>query len=430
MNQREELVKMLLVEEKKKFISPSQKRFWFINLLNNKKKNLNFNTCSIKLNGILDFNALNQSINIIFKRQDMLRASVKTVKGRPEQIIKPYKEFIINTVNLSKEDNLNSIIDDFRNNLKFEDSPLANILLIRKSENLHILLISLHHYISDGWSFQVFFNELNHFYEQYKLNKDIKQLPHLKYQYYEYAFNEQQKIKNELFAQKLSFWNNYLKNQQNLKLPLKHSNEKTLGSSVETYFFNQKERDIILNFCQKNKLTLFQFMVSIIQYAFYLKSPHLHELSIGTPVSRREGGLSNDVIGCFINTIIIRTLFLDQKISLEEFIIKNKSNITNALKNQSVPYEQIIKASREDSLNSKGYKILVFEDNTPPHKFCLGNLECEYIKINTNDLDEEMAIYYHFNKNELSLNINYKNYYEEEEVQNLMGNIIKLVRQL
>ncbi|MGE8033759.1 condensation domain-containing protein [Lysinibacillus sp. NPDC093692] len=429
MNQREELVKKLLVEEKKKFISPSQKRFWFINLLNNNKKNLNFNTCLVKLNGILDFNALNQSINIIFKRQDMLRTSVKTVKGRPEQIIKPYKKFIINTVDLSKDDNLNNVINDFRSNLKFEDSPLANILLIKKGENSHILLLSLHHYISDGWSFQVFFNELKHFYEQNTLNIDIKQLPHLKYQYYEYAFNEQQKFKSELFTQKLIFWNNYLKDQQNLKLPLKHSNETPLGSSVETYFFTIRERETILNFCQKNKLTLFQFMVSVIQYAFYLKSPHLHELSIGTPVSRREGGPSNDVIGCFINTIIIRTLFSNQKTSIEEFIIKNKPNITKALKNQSVPYEQIIKASR-DSSNSKGYKILVFEDNTPPHRFCLGDLECEYFKINSNDLDEEMAIYYHFSKNEFSLNINYKNYYEEEEVQNLMANIIKLIRQL
>jgi polyketide synthase PksJ len=395
-------------DRKKKILSSAQMRFWFINLLKAREKNtINFNMCGIRIKGNLNLVAFNYSLNKLFERQDMLRATIKTLKGKPEQIIFPYKKFKITTIDVSTLNEEKEQINKFKSNQSMENNP-TNMLLIKKCNELYTFIFSMHHCISDGWSFQIFLKELTFYYSEYVNNNCESTLPSLVYQYYEFTFREKIRLFKNYYKEDLIFWKKYLKGQRNLPVPLAFRNINNKGSSVLLMNISEVDSLGIRLFCKLYKVTLFVFMISLIQYAFFKIKPDLPELNLGIPVSGREEAHSDEVIGCFVNTIIIRKIFNQNEHNLDNFIINNKKNIFNTLKHQCVPYEQVIKYCRESSLK-KGYRILFSEDNTPLRTFSLGESTCEVFEIPSTDLDEDMAISYRRNEKNISIKIHYKN---------------------
>ena len=161
-------------------LSFAQKRLWFLQSLNPDNPFFN-STEALRIKGKLHIKALEQSLTQIQQIHDILRASFSTVDGQPVQTIGPItglKPVVIDLQDsIEKEEEVQRLIDTYHlENFVLEKGPLIRIGLVILSHAEHVLIITMHHIISDGWSFNLFLKELNQRYLALSKNQDTRHL--------------------------------------------------------------------------------------------------------------------------------------------------------------------------------------------------------------------------------------------------------------
>ncbi|MEJ1937531.1 condensation domain-containing protein, partial [Nostoc sp. NIES-2111] len=180
---------------------------------------------AVHISGLLNISALNKSLNEIIRRHEILRTTFTIVDGEPAQIIAPSLTLKLNILDLSQlPDNEQQQTADklaqqeAEKPFALDKGPLVRTTLIRVTEADYILLLTMHHIISDGWSTGVLIQEFIELYEAFCLDKPSP-LPELAIQYADFAIWQRQSFQGEVLQNLLSYWQQQLKNLTILKLP-------------------------------------------------------------------------------------------------------------------------------------------------------------------------------------------------------------------
>ena len=179
----------------------------------------------IRLRGPLSVGALEQSINEIVRRHEALRTSFSMVEGQPVQVISssftlpsPLLD-LSNLLEAEREVETQRLADEeAQRAFDLARGPLLRSKLVRLSVDDHVLLVTMHHIVSDGWSMDVFFRELSILYEAYSEGKPSP-LAELPIQYADYAAWQRDRLKGEILDTQLSYWKKQLENLPTLQLP-------------------------------------------------------------------------------------------------------------------------------------------------------------------------------------------------------------------
>ena len=171
----------------------AQKRLWFLDHLLGASSLYNI-PWAIQLNGKLDVSALQQSLNAIVARHEVLRTCFVEQDGEPVQVIYDSVDFVcplmdLSTLPLSSQDGKIQELLAAEGNKPFalKEAPLIRATLFKLSEQEHILLVTFHHSVADGWSMGVFSRELASFYVAFSLNQTVANVPELPIQYADYT---------------------------------------------------------------------------------------------------------------------------------------------------------------------------------------------------------------------------------------------------
>ncbi|MCK4259525.1 MAG: amino acid adenylation domain-containing protein, partial [Halanaerobiales bacterium] len=322
-------------------ISLAQKRLYMVNQLNVDDLSYNMPAMYI-IEGNLELDRLEVAFKNLINRHESLRTSFKTMNGEPVQIIHEDVNFEIKYSDLTDcamdEIKATTRINSFMRPFDLEIAPLLRVEVVQFNEE-YLLMLDLHHIIADGSAMNILIAEFVKLYQGIELSK-------LKLQYKDFAVWQSRLFEENVMAKQEDYWLNNLKDLQYTELPAK-----TAGS-IKSNVGAQKQFDIgaelvekIDEFCAKHNVTKFMFMLAVFKIAIFRKIDQ-KDLSIGIPIAGRNKSELQDLIGLFLNLLIIRSEIRDE-MSFNEYLYQIKEVTTGAFENQDYPFDMLDLKNRE-----------------------------------------------------------------------------------
>ncbi|MBN2535368.1 MAG: amino acid adenylation domain-containing protein [Spirochaetales bacterium] len=353
-------------------LSFSQHRIWFMDQLE-PDSNLYTMASTNKFYGDVQINLLAESINELVKRHEGLRTVFKMVDGKAEQEIIPAMNIELPLIDIQhlepaeKEKRWMSIAENVSNTpFNLEKGPLLRTTLIQLSGKEFVFVLAMHHIISDGWSIGIFLKEFTELYYS-KVNNTDPLLDDLHIQYADYAIWQREKVNETKVQEHLSYWMGQLKGISPLELPSDRPRPRIQTYAGLHHLFHipgQISRKII-GFSKKQEITLFVILLAAFK-ALLFKYTGQNDICIGFPIANRSIVDVEHVIGCFINTIVLRTNISDD-ISVLDLTKQINDNHLDAQANQDVPFEWLVTEiePERDLSRSPLFQVMFIFQNAP-----------------------------------------------------------------
>jgi amino acid adenylation domain-containing protein len=327
--------------EKKEYymLSPGQKRLYFIQQMDLKSTGYNV-TQIVRLQGNLDREKLEKAYKQLIKRHETLRTSLEVVEDVPVQRIHPHVEFALGYHDLSGKSSNNDeerkIIHDFVRAFDLSQAPLLRVGLIKRSEFNHILMVDLHHIISDATTRGIILKELIGLYE-------AEELPGLKTQYKDYSEWLNSGKQKQAIKKQEEYWLGQFKGEiPLLNLPTDYPRVSTQSSqgNIMNFSLGKEETQKLRILADEENATIYMVLLAIYNI-FLSKICGQEDIVVGTPVVGRPHVDLENIIGIFINTLALRNYPQGHQ-TFKEFVSEVKTQALNAFENQMYPFEELV----------------------------------------------------------------------------------------
>jgi len=363
-------------------VSSAQNRLLIVNQLNEKDTSYNM-VFTVSIEGRFDIEKAENAFNQIVKRHEALRTVFKYEAGEPVQIVKKDMALKIKYLEADEAD-IKEITDAFIVPFDLGKAPLIRVMAIKISEDRHILVLDMHHIISDGFSMNIILKEFVEFYQGRKL-------PELLIQYKDYAAWHNVLLKSTMMKGLEEYWLKRLDNFIYTELPRKNNmaTDITKGANKQLKL-NREITERINNFCKERKITKFIFMLGIFNIILY-KYNNQEDLTIGIPNAGRNYQGLESLIGLFLNVLVIRTK-LETEMTFGDYLMKLKENVMNDLNNQDYPYETLYSKLKKN-LDIRSASIFSILFNYMPYQGT--NFDMEHLVVSSCNLYEAVPKYDH-----------------------------------
>ena len=371
-------------------LSFAQTRLWFIDRLEPGSDAYNV-PMAVRLKGPLKLMALQHSLNRIVRRHEALRTTIAFADGNLTQVIAPEMKVSLKLVNLRgmpetdrEVQTRNLIEEESQRAFDLERGPLLRCKLIILDEQEHVLVVVMHHVISDGWSLSVFFNELGLFYNALAMGKTRVALPELPVQYADYAVWQREWMRGEKLEQEVAYWKARLKDAPTtLEMPRDHAveNESKSRCAQQMMVLPKELADSIQTLGRREGITPFMALMSGLSLALS-KWTGQTDMVIGTVVGGRHHREIENLVGCFMNFVPVRTK-IDEAKTARETLLAMKSSLIEMQAHQECPFEKIVEALNPDRKPSQNplYNVAFLLQNFPAGAFNSGALKATFAPV-------------------------------------------------
>lgn len=420
-------------------LSFTQERLWFVYSLDPESSAYNI-PILLKFKGALNVQMLEKSIDEIIKHHASLRTNFKNIEGQPVQIISPDTRFELTKIDLRNAGE-NSKQEEAQNLIQKEvDKPfdLANDLLFRASlislkENEHLLIINIQHIIFDGWSIDIFFNELSKRYESYVIGKDLS-LPKSEIQYTDYAIWQRNYLKGKQYKKLLEYWKSQLADAPSvISLPVDHPRPK-----IQTYKGKTKSLKLppdlytgLKDLSIREGVTLYMTLLAVFKVFLYRYTAQ-EDFTVGTFIASRNRIEIENLIGFFANTLVMRTDIGDNP-TFTEFLKRVREVSLGAHANQDMPFERLVAELQQQRNFSYNPLFQVMFDLQNEQVAKIENLEINSLPVHHSSSKFDLSLVYDELKEGLIANIEFNtDIFDESTIdrmlkhlQTLLENIVK-----
>ncbi len=318
--------------------------------------------------------ALRRAIARLLERHEVLRASFPVSNGIPSQVIRDDSPSDLEIVDLrgvsesERQSALESVIRDLaRYEFDLEQGGLFRSVLVRLTDETQLLVLTLHHIICDGWSIGLLFHELGSLYQSYSLG-EVQRLEDLPLQFADFAVWERERLNTPVLDTQLEFWKKKLERiPQQLEMPLDRPRTlpATHEANVHVFQLEANTSDSLKNIAKQENCTLFMVLLAIFK-ALLSRYTGQSDIVVGTPVSTRTQPELEKLVGCFINTLVLRTEF-QKELSFRELLAKVRSTVLESLSHPDVPFEKLVNdlSPERDLASSPLFQVAFVLQNTP-----------------------------------------------------------------
>lgn len=325
----------------------AQRSLWFLDQLTPRSSLYNMHT-GVRMFANLNVIAFEQSINEIVRRHETLRTIFNAVDGEPVQVVAPFLVIELNSTDLRhldeaerEERSIQIAAEEAHWPFDLAKWPLMRTRLLRMDDEDYIFLLTVHHIVCDFLSMDVFHLELETLYEAFCLGRPSP-LPELLTQYADYAESEWQWLQGPIAASHLEYWKKHLQNLEPLMLPTDRSKPKAPsydGASHDFSIGGALYRDLV-KLSKKQKCTLFMTMLAAFQTLLHRYSGR-EDIAVGTPVANRNRSEVENLIGFFVNSIVLKTSFSGDP-TFRELLMRVREVTLEAFARQELPFEKIV----------------------------------------------------------------------------------------
>ncbi|WP_460736135.1 amino acid adenylation domain-containing protein, partial [Lysobacter tyrosinilyticus] len=335
-------------------LSFAQQRLWFIAQTGAVASSAYHMPGGLRLRGALDLVALQAALDRIVRRHEALRTRFEVIEGQPVQRIDEAGAFSLLQQDLDGEarsaDDAIAHWQAIEAEAPFdlEHGPLIRGRLLRLSAQDHVLLLTMHHIVFDGWSLGVLMGEFARLYAAYAtqgLSIDVDPLPALPVQYADYAVWQRDWLSGAVQAQELAFWREQLSDAPALvALPTDRPRpavQDYRGESLSISLDPQLSVELRA-LSQRHGTTLFMTFLAA-WGALVARLAGQDEVVIGTPVANRTRAEVEPLIGFFVNTLALRLDFADRP-TVTQLLAQVRESVLQAQNHQDLPFEQVVEA--------------------------------------------------------------------------------------
>ncbi len=331
-------------------LSFAQQRLWFLDQLDPNSPAYNM-PVALRLDGKLDREALERSLNAIVARHEILRTSFPMERGKAVQVIAAQPAVLIELTDLSElgdEERATqthaAIKAEAIKPFNLAAGPLFRARIVKLNDTEHILLLTMHHIVADGWSLGVLMKELRQLYANGE-----RTLPVLPVQYADYAAWQRAQMNGDGFERELDFWRGELKGAPEV-LQLNVARGARRGQNnrgaTERLVIGEETAKQIKETTRREGVTLFMFLLT----AFYVLL-HYHskreDIVVGVDVANRSHTATEGLIGLFVNQVVMRA-DLSGKPNFRELLARVSAMTLRVYAHQDFPFDKLVDSLKVD----------------------------------------------------------------------------------
>lgn len=412
-------------------VSFAQERMWFVDQL---EGSLHYHIPSIwQVEGILDIPKLEKAFQGLIDRHLVLRTRFQGHSDgvRQELLSAADWRLEVSQVNPKEGFDLAAYVKQ-RVESSFDltiDFPVR-AQLIQLGEQQYKLVLIVHHIAADGWSMAILFNDLTELYlaqvEGHQAN-----LAKLGIQYYDYAHWQRTYLSGDKLEKELLFWEENLKEVPALDLPTdwpRPAVQSTKGATASIALGVDLSKTLQQLSIQED-VTLYMLLLSVIKVWLKYYTGQ-NDICIGSPVAGRSKSELENLIGCFVNTLPLRTQLSDQQ-PFQDLLAEVKENVLQAFSHQEVPFEKIVErvtTKRDRSRNALSEVIFVLQNTPDIPTRTIGNLAFTAEPFSQETASYDLHISAIQGQDEISISINYcKDLFGEDTIQRMLNHLETLL---
>ncbi len=359
-------------------LSFAQQRLWFMDRLDHAAGAAYHMPAALRLTGSLRRDALKGALDAIVARHESLRTTFVDADGAPRQVIAPAScGFALAERDLGdlgalpageREQAVQRIAaDEVAAPFDLAAGPLIRGQLLRLADDEHILLITQHHIISDGWSIGILVREFSALYDA-QCRQQPAMLAPLPLQYADYAAWQRSWLRGDALAAQTTFWKDYLAGApQLLELPTDHPRPamQSYAGGMARLVLPADVTAALKSLSQRHGATLFMTLLAGWSVLMARLSGQ-GDIVVGTPVANRQRTEIEGLIGFFVNTLALRVR-LDDEPTVAQLLARIKDDTVRAYAHQDLPFEQVVEALQPARSMSYSplFQVMLSMNNTP-----------------------------------------------------------------
>jgi amino acid adenylation domain-containing protein len=372
-------------------LSFAQQRLWFLDQLEPGSPFYNL-PHPVRLKGKLDATVLEASLNHVAQRHESLRTTFHEENGKPVQRVAENPGLKIPVTDLTylpdleQENQAHKLAsEEARRPFDLQRGPLLRARLLRLGPEDQLLLLTMHHIVSDGWSLDIFVRETAVFYEALLAGQDPALQP-LRIQYADYAIWQHEQIEGAFLKQELQYWRRKLGGIiAPLQVPADYPRP-----AIQKYRGAQCHLELTREFIERvtvlarnNDVTLFMFLLAVYKLLLHRYSGQ-ENITIGSPIASRTRPEIEGLIGYFANTLALRS-DLSGDPTVEELLHRVRETALDAYANQDIPFEKLLEDLQlpRDPSRQPVFQAVFALQNLPSSGYTLPNLTMTPVDIDT-----------------------------------------------
>jgi len=356
-------------------LSFAQQRLWFVHQLD--PDDLSYNMrLPLRLRGRLDRSALGRSLDELVRRHESLRTRFPSTDGTPRQVVedaRPVKLEMLDLSDLSADDKeagaRRLAAAEVRRPFDLSRGPLFRSLLIRLNERDHLLVLTIHHIVSDGWSLSVLSREFGVLYEAFRKGRPSP-LADLKIQYPDFAVWQRDWLQGEVLDEQLAYWSEKLEGLATLQLPTDHPRPPMLSNqgAAESLELPGQLAERLKTLGQRHGATLFMTLLAALKTLLHRYTGQ-DDVVVGSPVANRTEVQLESLIGLFVNSLVMRTS-LSGDPSFSELLGHMRDTALEAYAHQDLPFEKLVDElePRRDLSRNPLFQVFFSLQNAPTQR--------------------------------------------------------------
>ncbi|HYX15544.1 MAG TPA: amino acid adenylation domain-containing protein [Nostoc sp.] len=333
-------------------LSFAQRRLWFLDRLEPGNPAYNI-SLAVNLKGQLEVTLLEQSLNEVIQRHETLRTTFSTVNGQSVQIIASSLKLSLSVIDYQNGAVQQLLTQQSQQPFDLVQGPLLRAKLLRLAQQEHVLLLEMHHIISDGWSVEVFLQEIALLYKAF-LTRNFSPLPEVSAQYKDFAHWQRQWLQGEILQTQLSYWKQQLEGiPAALQLPTDRPRPivQTSHGAQESIELPEKVIEQLKAIARQEGATLFMLLLAAFQ-TFLYRYTGQDDIAVGTAIANRNRDEIKQLIGFFVNTLVLRT-DMGGNPTFDELLTRVKKVALGAYTHQDLPFDQIVEAVQPERHTSQ-----------------------------------------------------------------------------
>jgi amino acid adenylation domain-containing protein len=368
-------------------LSFGQQRFWFIDQW--EPGNPAYNTAmAFRIDGSLDATVLDQTLTEIARRHATLRTTFAADGETPVQIIHPAGPVTARRIDFTALSNDQKdvetsrlIVEEGSRPTDLVRGPIWRASLVQLEPSTHLLLLTVHHIVFDGWSTGVLLQEFATLYAAFTEGHGSP-LPELTIQYADFAVWQRRRLQGELLTEQLRYWREQLRDLPTLDFPTDHPRPpvQTFTGAVHEMHVPSNVVDALKSVSRREEATLFMTLLAAFQSLLHRYSGQ-HDIVVGTPIAGRTTVEVEALIGFFVNMLVVRTDASGDP-TFRELLGRVKRVAFNAYAHQDIPFEKLVEElqPRRDPSRNPLFQVVFAFQNVPRPSPSFNHLELTRIK--------------------------------------------------
>ncbi|PHR85833.1 MAG: hypothetical protein COA78_38775, partial [Blastopirellula sp.] len=334
-------------------LSHSQRRLWLIDQLGEGSAQYNM-PGRFRLKGKIDYEAFNKTLETLIDRHKVICSNYISENGEPQQILRtdyelPLKKHDLSQLSANEQESAVSAICKTEANSLFDLSSdlMLRVRLIKLAGNDHVILYTMHHIASDGWSMAILKKEFAELYSAYSNGQD-NPLDPLPLQYSDYSRWQREILSGDTNSRGLEYWRKKLHAIKPLELPtdMPRTTERNYHGQEYEFILAEEVVHALSRLGKRNGATLFMVLLSVFQILLS-RYCNQDDIVVVSPESGRSNSETQEMIGFFVNLLLMRTE-VDEGDNFYQVLAKTKETSIKAYANQEIPYDYLIAELNKD----------------------------------------------------------------------------------